>query len=104
MKSLCKYNSRRGQVPAPENRFWHLGPHGSAVSVQKDTEKGIRNLLPVNKAMLVAGESLHEGLERPVIHKAVKVKPVLSWRPQDVRRCQSCGIPVRENCSINRRQ
>ena len=38
----------------------------------------------------VAGLSLHGGLERPLC-EVVKVKPGLSWRPQDVGDARDVG-------------
>lgn len=54
----------------------------------KDTRvKGLWSpLTPLKKASEarnVTGKSLHGGQERP-LHEAMKVKPGLYWRPQDV--------------------
>lgn len=44
----------------------------------------------------MAGVSLKGGPERS-LDEAVKVKPGLLWRPQDVKSCQSRGIPAEES-------
>lgn len=73
------------RAPA-NNRTWQLWPCGSGYRV-KDTRKGLWNLLlwlgKGKKARHVSGVSLHGGLERPLCN-AMKVKPGLPWRPQNV--------------------
>jgi len=42
------------------------------------------------EARYKSGKSLHGGPEKP-LHGAVKVKPGLCWRPQDVRDARAVG-------------
>ena len=44
----------------------------------------------------MAEVSLHEGPERPLYEVAVKVKPGLPWRPQDVRDARTMEYLLRE--------
>lgn len=59
----------------------------AAPSIMKDTEvNGMWIIPPCLKRSVevwrVTGESLHEGLERP-LHEILRVKPGLYWRPHD---------------------
>lgn len=78
-----------GYVPAPtSSRTWQqLWPSGSSFRI-KDRRKGLWILPPlrrkVTKARHLSGVSLNRGLEWS-LYDAVKLKPGLSWRSQDVR-------------------
>ena len=76
----------RGHVLAPGSRTWQLQPCGSGFGV-KDRRNGLWNVPQCLKkvADAVSGVSLNGGLvERPLC-EAVKLKPGLPWRTQDIR-------------------
>jgi hypothetical protein len=96
MESLCKCNSRRGQVPAPAGRrSWQLQLCSFGFRIKWDTGKVLWNVPRFRKAItkvkVHGSRSLQESPGKPLC-KAVNVKDGLWWRSTSAGKVTVCCI------------